>query len=129
MPRRKRQKIKIEDVSSLEGLCQEVYIDACTQINDASKTITNLENSTEPVDVEDYTKISKAKTDALKIKDSAIKIKLDVAKLQNDFIKNKGNFDDDDIKSKIGEVSMDDFSSIREMINKKKSDDENNSKK
>lgn len=116
MPRKKKQDIKIDSVDSLEGLCQEAYNDACAQINDAQRTINEMVNSANPVDVDDITKIAKGKVDALKIKDSAIKIKLEIAKLQNDILKNNGDADAA-IKSRSGgEVTLDDFTKVREMI-------------
>ena len=76
MPRKRKQQVKINNTASLEGMLQEVYSDACAQINDAQRTINTLNNSTSPEDVDDATKIAKATTDAQKIKDSAIKTKL-----------------------------------------------------
>ncbi len=116
MPRKKKQDVKINDVDSLEGLCQEAYNDACAQINDAQKTINEMVNSANPVDVDDITKIAKGKVDALKIKDSAIKIKLEIAKLQNDIIKNNGDASAAIQERSNGSVSLDDFAKVRELI-------------
>jgi hypothetical protein len=116
LPRKKKQEVKINNVDSLEGLCQETYNDACAQINDAQRTINEMVNSANPVDVDDLTKIAKGKVDALKIKDSAIKIKLEIAKLQNDIIKNNGDADAAVKNRSDGAVSLDDFSKVREMI-------------
>lgn len=116
MPRKKKQDVKVNNLDSLEGLCQEAYNDACAQINDAQRTINEMVNSASPVDVDDITKIAKGKVDALKIKDSAIKIKLEIAKLQNDIIKNNGDAESAIKQRSGGEVSLDDFSKIREMI-------------
>jgi hypothetical protein len=125
MPRRKKLNIKLDDIASFQNLLQEVYHDACGQINDAQSTINNLVNSAEPVDTDDHTKIAKAKTDALKIKDSAIKIKLDVSRLQNDVIKNKGNLSEEieNITHQAGAgggASLDAFSQVRKMIEEQK---------
>jgi hypothetical protein len=116
MPRKKKQDVKINSTDSLEGLCQEAYNDACSQINDAQRTINEMVNSANPVDVDDITKIAKGKVDALKIKDSAIKIKLEIAKLQHDIIKNNGDGDAALKNRSGGEVTLDDFTKIREMI-------------
>ena len=120
MPRKKKQDIKINDSSSLEGLCQETYDDACLQINDAQKTINELSTAASPQDVDDLTKIAKEKAGLLKVKDSAIRVKLELAKLQSDIIKNKG-----DVNLTLGErangsVSVNDFKSIREMLKNEK---------
>lgn len=116
MPRKKKQDVKINNVDSLEGLCQEAYNDACAQINDAQKTINEMVNSANPVDVDDLTKIAKGKVDALKVKDSAIKIKLEIAKLQNDIIKHNGDASTAIQERSNGSVSLDDFAKVREMI-------------
>jgi hypothetical protein len=116
MPRKKKQDIKIDSINSLEGLCQEAYNDACSQINDAQRTINEMVNSANPVDVDDITKIAKGKVDALKIKDSAIKIKLEIAKLQKEIIKNDGDADAAIKNRSGGEVTLDDFTRVRELI-------------
>lgn len=123
MPRKKKQQIKVNSNPSLEGLMQEVYNDACSQINDAQRTINELTKSTTTEDVEDAAKIAKAKTDAQKIKDSGIKIKLEVAKLQSDIIKHSGNAEKAVNDHFQGKANMDDFKSIREMINSKGDED------
>lgn len=117
MPRKKKQDIKVNNTNSLEGLMQEVYNDACGQINDAQRTINELQSSTTPEDVEDATKIAKTKIDAQKIKDSGIKIKLEVAKLQSDIIKHSGNTEKAVEERYEGKAQLKDFKTIREMLN------------
>jgi hypothetical protein len=117
MPRKKKQDIKVNNSESLEGLMQEVYNDACGQINDANRVINELHSSTTPETVDDASKIAKAKVDAQKIKDSSIKIKLEVAKLQSDILKHGG-----DQKAAVderyeGKANLSDFKKIREIIN------------
>lgn len=118
MGRRKKLNIDISNIESLQELAQEIYHDACGQIKDAQNTINNLVAAAEPVDVDDHTKIAKAKTDALKIKDSAIKIKLDVGKLQNEIIKKQGEIPDGLIGAvkEEGDTSLATFSKVREMM-------------
>lgn len=120
MPRSKKQEIKINDNSSLQGLLQEVYNNACNQITDAQKVVNEIGVGSVPEDVDDWAKVAKAKTDALKVKDSAIKTKLDVGRLQSDIIKFSG-----EIKTALDNnpevVSNDSFAKIREMINESKS--------
>jgi len=115
MPRSKRQQIEINDNDSLQNVMQEVYNNACNQIQDAQKVINEVSAAATPEDVDDWTKIAKAKTDALKLKDSAIKIKLDVGKLQSDIIKHSGNvaaaFSNN---SEI--VNKDSFQRVRELV-------------
>jgi hypothetical protein len=126
MARKKKQDIKINDIDSLEGLVQETYNDACANINDAQKAINELVNSVRAEDVDDATKITKEKTNALKIKDSAIRIKLEIARLQNDIIKHKGDAQSAISDRSAGNITLDDFSKVREMIkNNAKNTEEN----
>jgi len=126
LPRKKKQQVKVNNSTSLEGLMQEVYNDACSQITDAQKTINVIDASTTPEDVEDASKIAKSKTDAQKVKDSAIKIKLEVAKLQSDIIKHSGNVDKAVDERSEGKANLEDFKSIREMLNKDQDIQDNN---
>lgn len=119
MPRTKKQKIELNNSDSLQSIMQEVYNNACNQIQDAQKVINEVDAGSNPDDVDDWTKVAKAKTDALKLKDSAIKIKLDVGKLQNEIIKHNG-----DIAATVSNnqeiVSKDSFARIRELVEKNK---------
>lgn len=125
MPRRKKLNVKVEDLDSLQDLMQEVYSDACGQINDAQNGINNLSNSVEPIDTDEHVKVAKAKSDYLKLKDSAIKIKLDVGRLQNDILKNRGEVTKslEELNKDKGDASLDTFSKLREMLNNKQKDD------
>jgi len=116
MARSKKQKIEINSNSSLQGVMQEVYNNACNQIQDAQKVVNELTASVTAEDVDDITKVAKAKTDALKLKDSAIKIKLDVGKLQSDIMKYSGNMDEVMTNNNTQLVTSDNFSQVREMI-------------
>ena len=125
MPRKKNIIIKINNQDNLQSVVQETYKDACLNLLDAQRIVNVLNTATKPQDTDDYTKIAKAKTDALKIKDSAIKIKLEIAKLQNSIIQHNGN-EDAAIKETTGDYSSlkDDFSKIRDIIkNKANSED------
>ena len=94
---------------------QEVYNNACNQINDAQKVVNELTSGANPEDIDDITKIAKAKTDALKLKDSAIKMKLDVGRLQSDIIKYSGNLTEV-VSNNSQLATSDNFSQVREMI-------------
>ena len=126
MPRKKKQQIKVNNSTSLEGLMQEVYNDACTQISDAQRTINELANSTTAEDVDDATKIAREKSNAQKLKDSGIKIKLEVAKLQSDIIKHNGNLEDvNQERTNSGAPSLDDFKQLRTWVKNGGNDDDN----
>jgi hypothetical protein len=126
MPRKRKQQIKVNNNESLEGLMQEVYNDACVQIQDAQNVINELTTSVVAEDVDDVTKIAREKTNAQKIKDSGIKIKLEVAKLQADIIRHHGNLDEtNQSRMTTGAPSLDDFKALREMMkNANNSEDE-----
>lgn len=115
MGRLKKQKIEVNNSDSLQSVMQEVYNNACNQIKDAQTVVNELTSGSTPEDVDDITKIAKAKTDALKIKDSAIKIKLDLGKLQSDIIKYSGNAIKA-IENNPEVVGNDAFDKIRKMI-------------
>lgn len=127
MPRKRKQQIKVNNNESLEGLMQEVYNDACVQIQDAQNVINELTTSVVAEDVDDVTKIAREKTNAQKIKDSGIKIKLEVAKLQADIIRHNGNVDEtSQSRMATGAPSLDDFKALREMMkNANNGEDEN----
>tara|TARA_R110000851_G_scaffold117238_7_gene243870 strand:- start:819 stop:1187 length:369 start_codon:yes stop_codon:yes gene_type:complete len=122
MPRIKKQKIEVNCSDSLQGLLQETYNNVCNQMKDAQKVINELTTASNPDDVDEWVKVSKAKTDALKIKDSAIKIKLDIGKLQNEVIKHSGN-----ASSAIAEnpmvVSNDSFAKVRELLKERENNE------
>ena len=116
MPRKRKQDVKVNNTESLEGIMQEVYNDACLNINEAQRTINELTTGATPDDVDDLTKIAKEKGNLLKVKDSAIRLKLDVAKLQSDIIKNNGNAESAIQERSNGTATLNDFKSIREMF-------------
>ena len=66
--------------------------------------------------MDDLTKISKGKADHLKLKDSAIRIKLELAKLQSDIIKSRGDSESAIVNRSNGAASLNDFKSIRKML-------------
>lgn len=128
MGRRKKLNVDLKNIDSLQELMQEVYYDSCSQIKDAQNTITNLVNSVEPLDTDEFTKVAKAKTDALKIKDSAIKIKLDVGKLQNDILKRieegnvKGSGEETKQNNNGGNPDLEDYSRLWDMVKNEKNE-------
>jgi hypothetical protein len=130
VPRKKKQEIKVNNNDSLEGLIQETYNDACLQISDTQRVINELSTSipsapSEEVDVNDLASITREKSNLLKVKDSAIRIKLEIAKLQSDIIKNRGNVEETLSETSGGKATLDDFSSVREMLKKNKNSEEN----
>ena len=125
MPRKQRQKVKVNNVESLEGLLQETYNEACGNINSAQKEINKLDAVAEPQDTDDHVKMTKEKGNLLKIKDSAIRIKLELAKLQNDIIKQNGDIQKGVADYSGNAPSDEDLAKVREMILNKKRNSEN----
>ena len=131
MPRKKKQDVKINDATSLEGLLQETYNDACLQITEVQSVInelsTNVNAETGRQDndltIEDLTKIAKEKGGLLKVKDSAIRTKLDIARLQSDIIKNSGNAEVAVAERSEGKASLDDYKSVREWLKTNNTED------
>ena len=116
MPRRKKQVVKVKSLSSLEGVLQEVYNEACGNIKSAQEGINIITTSAAPEDVDDLAKVAKARTDFLKTKTDNVKVKLEVAKLQNDSPKHAGDLQPELNAAADGKITVETFSSIREMI-------------
>ena len=126
MARKTKTSVKINDTVSLEGLAQEVYNDACLQINSAQGVINELNVAVVPNDnIEDLAILAKEKGNLLKVKDSAIRLKLEIAKLQSDIIKNRGDINGTISERSNGSASVSDFKSIREMLKNKDNESEN----
>lgn len=123
MPRRKKQEIKLNDNSSLEGLVQEIYNDACLQITESQKTINELSVNAIGENVGEHTQIAKEKGGLLKVKESGIRLKLEVAKLQSDIIKHSGNIEVAVSERSQGTASITDFKSIRDMLKNEKNNE------
>ena len=123
MPRRKKQEIKLNDNSSLEGLVQEIYNDACLQITESQKTLNELSVNAIGENVGEHTQIAKEKGGLLKVKESGIRLKLEVAKLQSDIIKYSGNIEAAVSERSQGTASVNDFKSIRDMLKNEKNNE------
>lgn len=119
MPRPTRVKVKVNNIPSLEVVLQEVYNEACSNIKEAQKTINELSSGTTPDDVDDHTKVAKAKTDLLKEKTSNVKLKLEVARLQNETIKHAGDMAANVNDQSANTIKAQDFTDIRRMIEAK----------
>lgn len=123
MGRPSKHKVRLNNITNLENLMQEVYNDCNFQIKEAQSKINELQNESDPVDTTELVAVTKEKTNLLKIKDSSIKVKLDLAKLQNDIIKSQGDNPEkpnETAISGVGVATTSDFSAIQEMIKKNK---------
>lgn len=117
MNRRKKNKIKLNDVSSVENLLQETYIDACNQIVNAQQVIDYLTLNVKTTDIDEMTKLAKERTNALKLKETAAKMKLEIGKLMNEIIKHNGSLEDAiDSRAVQTNTTTEGFQDIRDMI-------------
>ena len=89
----KKIKIKLNNPARLEDLLQELYNEACQNIEQIQTEMNKLSNSIrlneEIMDAK--TKYAKAMNDYIANKGKAINIKLDIAKLMSEVIKYQGN--------------------------------------
>lgn len=91
----KRYKVKLNSVEKVEELLQEIYDQACRQLNEIQNEINKLTNSTnlgsEDITMDDKAKYFKAMHDMTTDKTKAIALKLDVAKFMGELIKKSGD--------------------------------------
>jgi hypothetical protein len=91
----KRIKVRLSSVEKIEELLQEVYDQACRQINEIQNEINKLINSTnlgsEDFTMEDKAKYFKAIHDLTGDKKSAIQTKLDIVKFMGEMVKHSGD--------------------------------------
>jgi len=98
----KRYKVRLNSIEKIEELLQEVYDQACRQINEIQNELSKLINSTnlaaDDFTMEDKAKYFKALNDLMNNKKSAIQTKLDIAKFMGEIVKKGG-----DINSVVNE--------------------------
>ena len=91
----KRYKVRLSSVEKIEELLQEVYDQACRQINEIQNEINKLINSTnlasEDFSMDDKAKYFKAIHDLTGDKKSAIQTKLDIVKFRGEMVKHSGD--------------------------------------
>lgn len=91
----KRYKVKLNSVEKIEDLLQEIYDQACRQINEIQNEINKLTNSTnlgaDEITMDDKAKYSKAIHDFQNDKLKAISAKFEIAKFMGELIKRSGD--------------------------------------
>ena len=91
----KRIKVRLNSTEKIEELLQEVYDQACRQINEIQNEINKLINSTnlgsEDFSMDDKAKYFKAIHDLTGDKKSAIQTKLDIVKFMGEMVKYSGD--------------------------------------
>lgn len=124
MPKKRKLVVRVNNPNSLENLMQETYNDACIQLNDAQRGITELGNKVDDENIsnDDLAKIATSKVNYLKVKEKAINFKLELAKLQSSILK-ESNTNAKEIANGIIDTSndgrggdiLDDFKLIRDI--------------
>ena len=101
----KRIKVRLSSVEKIEELLQEVYDQACRQINEIQNEINKLVNSTnlgsDDFTMDDKAKYFKAIHDLTGDKKSAIQTKLDIVKFMGEMVKHSG-----DVKAVVNDKSF-----------------------
>lgn len=91
----KRYKVRLSSVEKIEELLQEVYDQACRQLNEIQNEINKLINSTnlasDDFTMDDKAKYFKAIHDLNGDKKNAIQAKLDIVKFMGEMVKHSGD--------------------------------------
>jgi hypothetical protein len=91
----RKYKVRLNSSEKVEELLQEVYDQACRQLNELQNEINKLMNSTNLADenftMDDKAKYFKAMHDLMGDKKSAIQAKLDIVKFMGEMIKHAGD--------------------------------------
>lgn len=93
MVKTKQYKVKLNSREKIEELLQEIYSEACKNIEETQRLINKIEMSTNLNDeiLDGKAKFSKAMNDFIKTKDNAIGRKFEIAKLMSEILKYNGN--------------------------------------
>lgn len=112
----KKLKIKLDDKNKITELLQEIYNEACKNIEEAQREINKISMSTNLNEelLDGKAKYAKAINDFITTKDKAIGRKLDIAKLLSEIVKFNGN-----VQQAYNEASVpDDWGIITNNIDK-----------
>ena len=89
----KQYKLKLDSKEKIEELLQEIYVEACKNIEEAQNEINKITHSTDLNSeiIDGKAKYAKAINDFITTKDKAINRKFEIAKLMTEVIKFNGN--------------------------------------
>jgi len=89
----KQYKLKVDSKEKIEELLQEIYNEACKNIEEAQNEINKISHSTDlnTEIIDGKAKYAKAINDFITTKDKAIARKFEIAKLLTEIIKFNGN--------------------------------------
>lgn len=119
----KRYKIKLNSVEKVEELLQEIYNQACQQINAIQEEMNKLSQSTvlSQEITDSKTKYAKAMNDFIANKDKALGRKLEIAKLMGDIVKYNGDIEksvnENAANSAVGGLQWDEIKAAIENAN------------
>lgn len=93
MAQLKRYKLKVDSKEKIEELLQEIYAEACKNIEEAQNEINKITMSTDLNSeiIDGKAKYAKAINDFIATKDKAIARKFEIAKLMTEIVKFNGN--------------------------------------
>lgn len=93
MPTIKRYKVKLNNKENIEELLQEIYNEACKNIEEAQVEINKISESTDLTEeiLDGKAKYAKAINDFITTKDKAIGRKIEISKLMSEVLKFNGN--------------------------------------
>lgn len=118
----RKYRVKLNSIDKIEELLQEVYEQACRNINEIQVEINKLSNSTnlgdETVSIEDKTKYGKMMNDFSNTKLKANGMKLDIARFMGEIIKHNGNIDETLNDQGFAKRTSLDLASLRAEMNK-----------
>jgi len=89
-------------------------------MKDSQNNINRMKRGTDPETTDDYAKIAREITAALKVKEAGAKLKLEIIKIQNEIIKSGQTIEEVEKQVATGKVSPKDFQQIRDLINSNK---------
>lgn len=93
----KKYKVRLNSINKVEELLQEVYEQACRQLNEIQNEINKLANSTnlgaDEIGMDEKSKYAKAMHDFLGDKNKAIMSKFEIARFMGELIKHSGDID------------------------------------
>jgi hypothetical protein len=126
----KRYKVRLNSVDKIEELLQEVYDQACRQINEVQNEINKLINSTnlasDDFTMDDKAKYFKAVNDLMNNKKSAIQTKLDIAKFMGEIVKRGGDVNSTMNDKTIQKRTSLDLKSLRNVLQQGENEDKDN---
>lgn len=116
----KRYKVRLNSCEKIEELLQEIYDQACRQLNEIQNELNKLMNSTnlgaEEFTMDDKAKYFKAIHDLTGDRKAAIQTKLDIAKFMGEILKHGGDSNAVLNDKKTAKRTSLDFKSIRDAV-------------